>query len=301
MYNPQLKTFITVADAGSFNKAAELLFVSSTAIIKQMNLLEDHMEVRLFHRSYRGLSLTESGKRLYAGAKELMALSDQIVKDIRHIERGSSEVVRIGTSPLTPIDYLSALVPQLQAEDVQFQLVPFENNPENARQILDNLGKDIDLVMGIYDERTDAYYQKVQRLTVESLPFQIMMASTHPLAKKERLTWDDLDGHRLYVLDAKWSQTFHQLRQEIIEEHPGIEVVEFPFLETSVFNQFIQNNDLFVGVKTWQKVHPFIATRPMEWDYAIDYGIVYGQDPSDAVHRLIAIVKEHLAKDTKKN
>ena len=35
MYNPQIKTFIVVADAGSFNKAAEQLFVSSTAIIKQ--------------------------------------------------------------------------------------------------------------------------------------------------------------------------------------------------------------------------------------------------------------------------
>ena len=57
MYNPQVKTFITVADAGSFNKAAEQLFVSSTAIIKQMNLLEDHLEVRLFHRSHKGLSL----------------------------------------------------------------------------------------------------------------------------------------------------------------------------------------------------------------------------------------------------
>ena len=56
MYNPQVKTFITVADAGSFNKAAEQLFVSSTAIIKQMNLLEDHLEVRLFHRSHKGLS-----------------------------------------------------------------------------------------------------------------------------------------------------------------------------------------------------------------------------------------------------
>ena len=51
MYNPQIKTFIVVADAGSFNKAAEQLFVSSTAIIKQMNLLEEQVGVRLFNRS----------------------------------------------------------------------------------------------------------------------------------------------------------------------------------------------------------------------------------------------------------
>ena len=43
MYNPQIKTFIVVADAGSFNKAAEQLYVSSTAIIKQINLLESEL------------------------------------------------------------------------------------------------------------------------------------------------------------------------------------------------------------------------------------------------------------------
>ncbi len=55
MYNPQIKTFIVVADAGSFNKAAEQLFISSTAVIKQMNLLENHLGVRLLQRSHKGL------------------------------------------------------------------------------------------------------------------------------------------------------------------------------------------------------------------------------------------------------
>lgn len=40
MYSPQLETFIRVADAGSFNKAAEQAFVTPSAVIKQMNLLE---------------------------------------------------------------------------------------------------------------------------------------------------------------------------------------------------------------------------------------------------------------------
>lgn len=34
IYNPQLKTFIEVADAGSFSKAAEKLYITPTAIIK---------------------------------------------------------------------------------------------------------------------------------------------------------------------------------------------------------------------------------------------------------------------------
>ena len=40
MYNPQLDTFIHVADAGSFNRAAEESYITPTAVIKQINLLE---------------------------------------------------------------------------------------------------------------------------------------------------------------------------------------------------------------------------------------------------------------------
>ena len=41
IYNKQLETFISVADAGSFNKAAENMFITPTAVIKQINLLEN--------------------------------------------------------------------------------------------------------------------------------------------------------------------------------------------------------------------------------------------------------------------
>ncbi len=39
LYNTQLETFIHVADAGSFSKAAEEMFITPTAVIKQINLL----------------------------------------------------------------------------------------------------------------------------------------------------------------------------------------------------------------------------------------------------------------------
>lgn len=61
MYNHQLETFIRVADAGSFNKAAEESYITPTAIIKQINLLEDSLGVKLFKRTRRGLTLTKAG------------------------------------------------------------------------------------------------------------------------------------------------------------------------------------------------------------------------------------------------
>ena len=50
MYNPQLETFIVVADMGSFNKAAEALYITPPAVTKQINLLENDLGLQLFNR-----------------------------------------------------------------------------------------------------------------------------------------------------------------------------------------------------------------------------------------------------------
>ena len=47
MYNKYLDIFIQVADTGSFSKAAEKLYISSTAVMKQMNLMEQELELSL--------------------------------------------------------------------------------------------------------------------------------------------------------------------------------------------------------------------------------------------------------------
>ncbi|MDE7212602.1 MAG: LysR family transcriptional regulator, partial [Lachnospiraceae bacterium] len=72
MYNPQLETFLKVADAGSFNKAAEQSYITPTAVIKQMNLLEADLGVKLFERTHRGLKLTNAGSSLYDDAKYII-------------------------------------------------------------------------------------------------------------------------------------------------------------------------------------------------------------------------------------
>ena len=294
MYNPQIKTFIVVADAGSFNKAAEQLFISSTAVIKQMNLLENHLGVRLLQRSHKGLSLTEAGEIFYKDAKHIIKYSENTIKRVREAERGISDIVRIGTSPITPVDYLTSLASKFQAKNIQLQIIPFENNPENARHILSNLGRDIDVVMGIYDENTDQVYEKINTLTMQTLPLSILMKSTDQLALKEQLEWSDLKGRRVYLLNAGWSHTIDALRKDIVENHPTIEVVNFPFLNTAIFNQCINNGDLFVGFSMWNHIHPFITTRSMDWSYSMDYGVLYSQKPSEAVEKFLTIVQNNI-------
>ena len=83
MYNPQLDAFVQVADCGSFNKAAEELYLSSTAVIKQINALEKHLDLQLVFRTNHGITLTEAGKVLYKHAKGIMDYSQRAIQEAR--------------------------------------------------------------------------------------------------------------------------------------------------------------------------------------------------------------------------
>ena len=113
-YNPQLDTFIRVADAGSFNKAAEESYITPTAVIKQINLLEDSLGIKLFERTHRGLTLTEAGKSLYQDTKYIIQYCRDSVTRAKNAMRNNVSVIRIGSSPMTPAQLLMQLWPEIQ-------------------------------------------------------------------------------------------------------------------------------------------------------------------------------------------
>ena len=80
MYNHQLDAFIRAADMGSFGKAAESMFISSPALIQQINLLESRCGFKLFNRTNHGVKLTPAGKSLYEDAKTIIRLSEDALK-----------------------------------------------------------------------------------------------------------------------------------------------------------------------------------------------------------------------------
>ena len=149
MYNPQLDTFIAVADAGSFNKASEKLYVSPNAVMKQMNLLESNLGLHLFERTHRGLQLTPAGQSLYHDALYIIQYSKDAIARAKHFN--PQKTLRIGVSFTTPVEYLISLWDKVQKiyPQLKFELISFENTPDNAREIMKNFGVNIDMVAGI--------------------------------------------------------------------------------------------------------------------------------------------------------
>ena len=71
MFDGKLETFVKVAADGSFTKAAEGLYITPTAVMKQINALEVELAVTLFERTNHGLRLTTAGESFSALTGEL--------------------------------------------------------------------------------------------------------------------------------------------------------------------------------------------------------------------------------------
>lgn len=299
MYNPQLDTFIKVADAGSFNKAAEALFISPPAVIKQINLLESSLSLRLFERSHRGLTLTKAGQSLYRDAKYLIKYSQESIERARSAMQEEHHAIRFGSSPTTPVDLLLDLWPKLRqvSPDIQFRLIPFENTPENAREILRHLGEHIDVVAGVVDEGMLAFHSGCCVLVLAKQPVELMMPLAHPLAKKNRLTWEDLAGETIQIMHEGWSSVMDRLRDDIRQNHPDIHIKTLPFYNMDAFNACANGDGLVLGFPVWENLHPLVTMRAVDWEYALAYGIFYSPEPSEAVRHFLKAVRTVLALD----
>lgn len=292
MYNPQLETFLRVADAGSFNKAAEEAYITATAVIKQINLLEDALGVKLFERTHRGLILTKAGKSLYQDAKYIIQYCKDSVTRAKNAMQEDNAVIRIGTSPMTPAQLLMQIWPQIQEQcpDLKFQIVPYENTPENAREILANLGKNIDVVGGIFDE-TMLDLRRCAGLELSREPFCCAVSIHHRLAAKDKLQIQDLYGENLLLIHRDWSHYVDQLRDDLWRNHQQIQIVDFDFYNTDIFNRCENSYDVLLAIPGWANVHPLLKVIPVEWDYSIPYGLLHSPHPSESVKRFLLTAK----------
>lgn len=301
MYNPQLETFLRVADAGSFNKAAEEAYITPTAVIKQINLLESSLDVKLFERTHRGLILTKAGKSLYQDTKYIIQYCKDSVTRAKNAMQEDTNIIRIGSSPMTPAQLLMQLWPKIQARcpGIKFEIIPFENTPENAREILANLGRNIDVIGGIFDE-TMLEVRGCEGLELSREPFCCAVSIHHKLAEKNQLKIQDLYGENLLLMHRGWSHYVDRLRDDIWQNHSKIKIVDFDFYSMNIFNRCENSNDVLLAIPGWANVHPLLKVIPVEWDHTIPYGLLHSPQPTETVKQFLAaaqaVAKENRVK-----
>lgn len=97
----QLRSFVAVADRGSFTQAAAQLYTSQPTISAHIRQLEEELQQRLFLRTTKSLSITPHGRELYDYAVQVLSLQDRLLAGWRQGEH----VVSLGVSTI-PSAYL---------------------------------------------------------------------------------------------------------------------------------------------------------------------------------------------------
>ena len=125
-----LKYFVTVAQTGSINKAAELLYISQQSLSVTIKRLEEELNATLFIRNNKGIVLSDEGKILYEAAMKMLPVYEDAMAQI---QKKDTVVLDLYTVPS-----LACLLTDLQSVSLEqhYASVRFRNADEMASMIL---------------------------------------------------------------------------------------------------------------------------------------------------------------------
>lgn len=297
MYNSLLDTFIMVADCGSFTNAAQHLYISSTAVMKQMNALENHLNLPLLKRTPAGICLTAEGKVIYQDAKFMIDYSKKSIECARAAHLSADTTFCVGTSLLNPAKPFMDLWYRVNKDfpDYKLHLVPFEDEHTGILSEVEKLGKKFDFLIGVCDSK--AWLTRCNFLQLGRYKKMIAVSREHRLAGKKRLSIEDLYGETLMMVERGDSGVNDFLRNDLEKHHPQIRIESTPkFYDLSVFNRCAETKNALLTIECWADVHPGLVTIPVNWDYDIPYGLLYSGHAPEDVHRFVDVVKAQCLK-----
>lgn len=287
-----LETFIRVTEAGSFHKAADLMYITPSAVIKQVKMLEDEVGAELFRRSPRGLSLTKNGESLYQDGKILLDAAENSLRRAREASGENDYVLRVGTSPITPADLVAGLWEKVYSEwpQLKIQIVPFQNAGREVNEIFLNFGRDIDILCGVVDP-VHLKYRHCSGIPLVKYKVNIAVPLSHPFARKSSVTLRELRGEEMMLLSEGKMEVMDRIRKDLKEKEPDIRITDFDIYGIDVFNRCEHTGAVLATMENWVKAHPALKMIPVDWDYELEYGLLYAEEPSDKVKRFIDIVR----------
>lgn len=288
MYNPTLDTFIAVADCGSLTKAAERLYISPTAVMKQMNTLEGHLNLKLIERTPSGVRLTPAGEVIYRDAKFMIDYSKKSIAGALAAAHTYDTTFCVGTSLLNPAKPFMDLWYRVNKDfpDYKLHLVPFEDNHEGILSEIEKLGEKFDFLIGVCDSRQ--WLSRCNFLPLGRYKKMIAVSREHRLASKNRIDVEDLYGETLMMVQRGDSGTNDFIRNDLEKNHPQIHIEDTPqFYDLAVFNRCAETGNVLLTIECWQEVHPGLVSIPVNWDYSIPYGLLYSLNAPDDVLKFV--------------
>jgi DNA-binding transcriptional LysR family regulator len=149
MNTKQLKLFMLIADIKSFSKTAELEALTQPAVTQQIIRLEKEMGSALFRRRHKKIELTKKGKLFYKFAKNMLAMVDNLEKEMRIIDQGDESYLRIGSSHIPTSEFLYKKIADFKKVNPHVYIIYELGDTESISYMVENEVLDLGFVGAI--------------------------------------------------------------------------------------------------------------------------------------------------------
>jgi LysR family nitrogen assimilation transcriptional regulator len=132
----QLESLVTIADSGSFSRAAAALNLAQPSLSRQISLLESELGQRLLVRTGRGVAPTAAGEALLVHARSMLATARQARDELRDLHESPSGRVVIGMPPRVALGLSVPLVREFRARFPRAVMTVQESLSLSLRELL---------------------------------------------------------------------------------------------------------------------------------------------------------------------
>lgn len=185
----QLRYFVSVAETGSFTRAAVNHYISQTAITQQIHALEENIGAKLLDRNSRPVSLTPAGKVFLKEAREILSKMDAALLRTREASTGLEGELRLGYTKGYEHSDLSRYLRSFHREYPNVLISCYRCDTDALAAGLIN--GDYDVIF-TWDSTNLRQEETLQFQVVEHVPLRVALYANHPLARRSELTRRDL-------------------------------------------------------------------------------------------------------------
>ena len=193
----QLRYFVSVAENGSFTRAAASQYISQTAITQQIHALEENVGAKLFDRNSRPVSLTPAGKVFLKEAREILGRMDVALARIREASVGLEGELRLGYTK------------GYEHSDLPKHLRGFHQEYPNVLISCYRCDTDM-LASGVLHGEYDVIFtwdstnirqeESIELRVFERVPLYVALYADHPLARRKELTRRELKRENILYM-----------------------------------------------------------------------------------------------------
>lgn len=238
----KLKIFVTVVEHGSFNKAAQELLMSQSAVSQHMSDLEVTLGADLFTRTPRGVTKTESGEILHTYAQQMLHLAAEVEREIVQVGQLRDIRLALGTTPGVSVYILPAWLRQFQAV---FNHINVSLNAGLTTKVVEGvLSEHYDLGF-LEGDLGDLSHSQLGQLDLWQIEYQVMVSAEHPLSQEKVISLKTL-AQQPFINRQPSSRTRRWLEQTLAEV--GITLNNTAELDSPGTIKYALLSDMGVGI-----------------------------------------------------